>query len=325
MGLKDLVEKSYYYDKDGVLLHGDCLEVMKEIPSGSVDLVLTDPPYGNMKGAELDGWSKDKTNWDVAIEPDKLFLELVRILRENGQSIIFSQEPYTSKIRTCSVLNFKFCYPMIWKKDHFANALIAKKAPVSYFEDLSLFVKKYDTDLLHPLRQYSKKILEKLDLNLKQINKILGHRKAEHFFYWNTSQFKIPTQNTYNELKTVFKICKFDFFIEFEKIVEINKKFNKKFNLPENKKYKSNIYEYKKDYEGLHPTQKPVLLLEDLIKTYTNENDLVLDCFSGSSSTLVACKNTKRKYIGIEMEEKYCEISKQRLEKSDGKNAEQSH
>lgn len=201
---------------------------------------------------------------------------------------------------------------MIWKKDHFANALISKKAPVSYFEDINVFCKKYDTDLLHPLRQYSKKVMEFTGLRLKQINKELGHRRAEHFFYWNTSQFKIPTEKTYMEIKDKFKINKMEDYLSYKELVEINKKFNKKFNLNGESK-KSNILEYKKDYGRLHPTQKPVDLLIDLIKTYTDEGDLVLDFTMGSGSTGEACLKTNRYFIGIELNDEYYEIAYNRI------------
>jgi site-specific DNA-methyltransferase (adenine-specific) len=93
----------------------------------------------------------------------------------------------------------------------------------------------------------------------------------------------------------------------------INVKFNATFNLWEGKKYKSNILKYKKDYDGYHPTQKPVLLLEDLIKTFSNEGNLVVDLTCGSGSTGVACVNTGRNFIGIEKDEKYFEIAKERI------------
>ncbi|HFD2052105.1 TPA: hypothetical protein ACF2DE_002836 [Clostridium perfringens] len=172
-------------NKDNIkLIKGDCLEAMDKLINEGVrvDLILCDPPYGNMKGAELDGWKKSTTKWDIAIDPKEIFVRADKLLRENGILILFSQEPYTSQLRTQTITNLPFCYPMIWKKDHFANALISKKAPVSYFEDINVFCKKYDTDLLHPLRQYSKKVMEFTGLRLKQINKELGHRRAEHFF-----------------------------------------------------------------------------------------------------------------------------------------------
>ena len=112
-------------------------------------------------------------------------------------------------------------------------------------------------------------------------------------------------------------------FIEFEETFEELKqidseykiKYGSTFNLWEGKKYKSNILKYKKDYDGHHPTQKPVLLLEDLIKTFSNEGNTVIDLTMGSGSTGVACKNTNRNFIGIEMDDKYFEIAKERINK----------
>lgn len=125
------------------LIKGDCLEKMDELINEGVrvDLILCDPPYGNMKGAGLDGWKNSTTEWDTAIEPKEIFIRADKLLRENGILILFSQEPYTSQLRTQTITNLPFCYPMIWKKDHFANALISKKAPVSYFEDTMYFVR----------------------------------------------------------------------------------------------------------------------------------------------------------------------------------------
>jgi adenine specific DNA methylase Mod len=176
-------------------------------------------------------------------------------------------------------------------------------------------------------------------LNLKQINSKLGHRRAEHAFYVTSkkaiireivqkachvtrvgsSQFSLCTEKTYLELINVFGIAEMEGFKSFEELKEIDNEFKAKFastfNLWEGKKYKSNILKYKKDYTGHHPTQKPVLLLEDLIKTFSNENDLVVDLTMGSGSTLVACQNTNRNGIGIEMDENYFNIAKQRLNK----------
>ena len=306
---------TYYKNNNIELIHGECIESMNELIKQGVkfDAIITDPPYGNMKGAELDGWGDAKTNWDIAIEPHMLFETCNKLLRENGNLILFSQEPYTSELISKQNNNLPFLYRMIWLKDHFANALIAKKAPVSYYEDINVFCKKYDDDFSNELRKYSFKILEKLNITSKEINKELGHRKAEHFFYWNTLQFKLPTEDTYTELVNKFKIDEFSFFKDYKKLKELNKKYDKTFNLPSTNKYKSNVLNYKKDYEGLHPTQKPLLLIEDLIKTYTNEGNTILDFTCGSGTTLVAAQNLNRRCIGIELEEKYCEVAKIRL------------
>lgn len=297
------------------LYNDDCLEVMDRlIEQGTqIDLILCDPPYGIMKGARLDGWKNATTEWDIAIKPKDIYIRAEKLLRENGLLILFSQEPYTSELRTNTVNNLQFCYPMIWKKDHFANALISKKAPVSYFEDISVFFKKYDVDLKNPLRNYSKKVMEFIGLKLKEINKVLGHRKAEHFFYWNTNQFKLPTYKTYAELVDVFNINKMEGYIEFEQLEILNKRYNKTFNL-NGKTKKSNVLEHKKNYGRLHPTQKPLNLLIDLITTFSNENDVVLDFTMGSGSTGVACIHTNRRFIGIELNKNYFDIAKNRIE-----------
>ena len=173
----------------------DCLEGMKRIPDGSVDMILCDLPYGTMKGANLDGWVNQTTEWDEIIDTEKLFFEYERVLRMNGVAILFSQEPYTSHLRTFKSENLNFLYPMIWKKDHFANALIAKKAPVSYFEDINVFSKKYDKQNLHPLREYFKQILEFVGVKSSgDINSILGHARADHCFRIKSSQFGLCTK-----------------------------------------------------------------------------------------------------------------------------------
>ena len=312
-----------------ILYKGDCLIESNKIESGSVDLILTDLPYGNMNGAALDGWKDNKTSWDIAIEPKKIFEIANRILRKNGKMILFSQEPYTSRMTTEAIANVPFNFRMIWEKDHFANALIAKKAPVNYYEDVLVFSKmhqKHDFEGKHPLRDYFKIIMDCIGLNLKQINTKLGHRRAEHTFYINSTQYGLCTEKTYLELIKVFGIDKVNEFKEFAELKQIdteyrtdllkqmNEQYPSTFNLWEGNKYKSNILKYKKDYNGYHPTQKPVLLLEDLIKTFSNEGDLVCDLTMGSGSTGVACKNTNRDFIGIEMSKQYFNIAQKRID-----------
>lgn len=303
------------------LYHGDCLELMRDIQDGTVDLVLCDPPYGTMKGCSK--LSKDAFMWDEVIDTSKLFAEYERILRMNGVAILFSQEPYTSKLRTFKSENFNFLYPMIWKKDNFANALLAKKAPVSYFEDLNVFAKKYDKQGLHPLRNYFKNVMSFIGVkSCNEINAVLGHRRAEHCFYVTgdnvgSSQFGLCTEGTYNELVEKFHIDQMDGFKTFLELEELDIKFKRTFNLVNGKRYCPNVLEFKKDYGGLHPTQKPVALLEYLINTYTNEGETVLDNCMGSGSTGVACVNTGRNFIGIELDDTYFEIAKKRIKEAE--------
>ena len=160
------------------LLHGDCLIESDNIESGSVDLILTDLPYGTVANIgdsdTIEHGMKGKTEWDLAIEPKKIYEIANRILRKNGKMILFSQEPYTGRFTNEAIPNVPFNYRMIWEKDHFANSLIAKKAPVSYYEDILVFSKahpKHDFEGFHPLRAYFKIVMEYIGLNLKQINR----------------------------------------------------------------------------------------------------------------------------------------------------------
>ena len=294
------------------LLFGDCLIESDKIETGSVDLILTDLPYGNMRNAGLDGWGNNKTDWDFAIDPKQIYEIANRILRKNGKMVLFSQEPYTSKMINEAIANIPLNYRMIWKKDHFANALNAKKAPVSYFEDIIVFSKNHEFEGLHPLRPYFKKVFEYIGHTKKTILEQVGQR-ADHVFRFNSSQFDLCTIETYETLIYFYCIDKMEGFKTYEELKVINATFNATFNLWEGGKFKSNILEYKKDYEGLHPTQKPLLLLEDLIKTFSNEGDLVVDLTMGSGSTGVACKNTNRSFIGIEKDENYFKIAEQRI------------
>ena len=204
---------------------------------------------------------------------------------------------------------------MIWEKDHFANALISKKAPVSYFEDLSVFHKKYDKQGLHPLRKYAQNILAYIDNPKKYVVDVVG-QKVDHFFRSESTQFSLCTEKTYQELIDKFHIDKMEGFKTFAECEAIDRTFKRTFNLPDGQKFMANVLDFKKDYQGFHPTQKPVALLEYLIKTYTNEGEVVLDNCMGSGSTGVACVNTNRKFIGIELDKHYFEIAQDRITKA---------
>ena len=300
------------------LLHGDCLIESDNLESGSVDLILTDLPYGNMdtdggRKMGIDGWVK-------AIPPKKVYEIANRILRKNGKMILFSQEPYTTQLINETIPNVPFSYRAIWEKDSFANALGVNKNMIGYYEDILIFSKIHDTESLHPLRMYSKKLFDYLGVRKQDIQNKLKHQKWVHFFQFDgidNLQYGLCTESTYDELIQVFGIDKMQGFKAYAELKLIDDQFKKDlpstFNLWEGNKYKSNILKYKKDYGGLHPTQKPILLLEDLIKTFSNEGDLVVDLTMGSGSTAVACINTNRNFIGIELDDEYFEIAKERI------------
>lgn len=290
----------------------DCLEGMKQIPDGSVDAIICDLPYGTMKGANIEGWVKAgrDTSWDEIIPTDQLFAEYKRVIKRNGSIILFSQEPYTSHLRTSHAESIEFCYPMIWEKYHYGNPLVASIAPVSYFEDISVFRKRQMiTSPNHPLRPYFQEILAQIPGGKAEVMRKIGG-KADHTFRSSSTQFSLCTEQTYNELIEVFCIDKMQGFKPFAELVAINNSFDEEksgsiFNLPEGKQIKSNILKYAKDTDGFHPTQKPVALIADLIRTYTNEGDTILDNCMGSGTTAVACIKEKRHFIGFELNKEY--------------------
>ena len=301
------------------LYKGDCLIESDKIESGSVDLILTDLPYGTIKNIPLKGYENASTDWDVVIDTDKIMQIANRILRKNGKMILFAQQPFTNELINKANANVPFNYSMIWEKDHFANALTAKKAPLNYYEDVLVFSKNNEFEGLHPLRPYFKQVFEFIGGTKKIIIEKIG-QKADHTFRFNSSQFDLCTEQTYGKLMVVFSIFNMEGYKDFKELKEIDNQFKKKFastfNLWEGNKYKRNILKYKKDYNGHHPTQKPILLLEDLIKTFSNENDLVVDFTMGSGSTGVACENTKRNFIGIEKDENYFKIAEKRIKET---------
>jgi site-specific DNA-methyltransferase (adenine-specific) len=304
----------------GEILHGDCIKESEQIADGSVDLILTDPPYGTVKGAGLDGWENRTTEWDVALDPSELFNIAGDLLRQQGKLILFSQEPYTSKLVQSAPAIIPFSYRLIWVKDHFANSLIAQDSPVNLYEDIIVFTKSYDKCLNHPLRSYFEDILQYIGESKAGIIKQVG-QKADHCFRVNSSQFEIPTQETYNELITTFGIDEYTGFKPYAEIESIDAEFKNQrpnvFNLAPGEKYKSNVLEYDKPQSDLHPTQKPVDLLEDLITTYTHAGDRVVDLCAGSGSTAVAAYNTGREAIGIEKSKEYYETAVNRLSELD--------
>ena len=306
------------------LIKGDCLIESDKIESGSVDLILTDLPYGNMQGGDVKGDKKLKEirSWDNTIDPKKVFEIADRILRKNGKMVLFSQEPYTTKLITEAISNIPFNYRATWEKDNFAIALGAKVNMVSFTEDVLIFSKGECYEAKHPLRNTMQKYVSKygkdllIDLFLKEgryTSELSAKIHASYKFGFNNGRrFDLMNEKMYDYL------CHFiDFKETFKELQQVDNeykvKFASTFNLWEGNKYKSNILKYKKDYTGHHPTQKPVLLLEDLIKTFSNENDLVVDLTMGSGSTGVACKNTNRSFTGIELDDKYFEIAENRI------------
>ena len=231
---------------------GDCLELMKQIPDKSIDMILCDLPYGTTA-----------CKWDTVIPFEPLWEQYNRIIKDNGAIVLFGSEPFSTELRHSNLKNYK--YDWVWKKNNAGNFALCKKQPLKYHEVISVFYKKMP--IYNP--QGIKKLeTPKLMSNKNKAGK-LGHLSSEK---------------------------KRDFYIQ------------------EYKNYPSTIIEFSRPHKPLHPTQKPVELLEYLIKTYTNEGEIVLDNCMGSGSTCVACVNTNRHYIGFEKEPKYYDIACKRIE-----------
>lgn len=339
------------------LILGDCLEEMKKMPDKSVDLILCDLPYGTTA-----------CKWDIIIPFKPMWEECYRILRPNGFIVLTASQPFTTKLIYGNIDNFS--HQWIWQKDQGSNPLLANIMPMKNFEDVIVFsneYKPYDYELKNPLRKYFYDILVFLGKTYKQIEKELGHRKAEHTFYvipkkhlidkigqkidhtlrFGSTQFGLCTKKTYNELLDAYNLKQEKFILSYCELEKINKEFEK--TLPDyprvynpqkikGKKYKSgdgflqhtgtfkdggiiseeryptSIIKFSTDKsKSLHPTQKPVALMEYLIKTYTNEGDTVLDFAMGSGTTGVACKELGRDFIGIEINKEYYDIAVNRI------------
>jgi len=301
------------------LYKGDCLIESDKIESGSVDLILTDLPYGTMEGQSNSGiyhQGKEKHEWDNIIPTYKIMEIANRILRKNGKMILFAQEPFTNKLMNSAIPNLPFNYRAIWLKDTLGSFMRSKKALLYKTEDILIYSKNNEFEGLHPLRPYFKQVFEFIGGTKKRIIETIGQR-SDHVFRFKSSQFDLCTLETYKDLIKYFQINEMKGFKDFDYLEEIHNNYKNEFastfNLKEGDKYKSNVFEHKRDRDNYHPTQKPVLLLEDLIKTFSNENDLVVDLTMGSGSTGVACKNTNRDFIGIEMNDEYFKIAEQRI------------
>ena len=232
------------------LLNGDCLELMKTIPDGSVDMILTDPPYGTTA-----------CKWDSVIDFDLMWQQLKRIIKPNGAIVLFGSEPFSSALRMSNIKQYK--YDWVWDKKKPGAIGIAKYQPLRYTENISVF-----------------------------------YGKRCNYFPIMTEREKVKISRNYKHSE-----------INHESLAAMSE--NKEYT----HKFPSNILEFSNASQKgkLHPTQKPVALLEYLIKTYTQEGETVLDFTCGSGSTLVAAKNTNRHAIGIELDETYFKIAQDRI------------
>ena len=237
------------------LIQGDCLEVMKNIPSASVDMILCDLPYGTTRN-----------KWDTCLNLDKLWEQYKRIIKDNGAIVLFSQMPFTAALVMSNPKMFR--YEWIAEKSLATGFLNAKRMPMKAHENILVFYKK------------------------------------------------LPTYNAQMTKGKPYSITRRDIGGQYLHNFESIETKNEGTRCP-----RDVLRDLWQPYCGgkmYHPTQKPVPLLEYLIKTYTNEGDTVLDNCMGSGSTGVACVNTKRDFIGVELDENYFDIARRRINDTTG-------
>lgn len=306
------------------LMQGDCMEELKKLEDESVDLILTDPPYGTIKGLRIEkpeGYAENKRNdWDDVVDIPTMLTEFHRVLRPKGRAIIFGNNGYTQELRNASNGYMKYVYPLYWVKNRFANPLAARTAPLSYVEDMTVFYKTNGKKIRQ--RDYIRKVYDYIGKDRKEVAEDLDVKKTILDRSWHErKQFSIPTEELYKKLEDRYKLDNMEGYLTYDGLLEVVKEETPApaFNIPEGKGHAKNVFEVAKDSYGknaLHPTQKPVLLMEQLIEIFSNEGDVILDAFMGSGSTGVACQNTGREFIGIEIDEEYFRLSEERLKEN---------
>lgn len=294
------------------------MEELKSLPNESVDLILTDPPYGTIKGLEIIKGGKvvnKRNDWDVVVDVEGMLEEFQRVLRPNGKALIFGNNGYTQELRNGSHTYLQYIYPLYWIKNTFGSPLSAKKAPLSYVEDITVFTKNFGEKKRQ--REYMKRVADYIKVDRKEISERLGiGRGVVDRSWYNDRQFRIYTEVNYNKLVEEFNLEDMEGFKTYQELKELEREESPApvFNIPDGKGHVSNVFNVAKDTSYLHPTQKPVLLMEQLIEIYTNEGDVVLDAFMGSGSTGVASLNLGRQFIGIELDGEYFNVAKKRIE-----------
>ena len=315
------------------VLQGDCLELMKQIPDKSVDFILCDLPYGTTA-----------CRWDTVIPFEPLWEQYMRLISPHGSIVLTSSQPFTTLLIAS---NFSwFNYSWVWKKEQGSNFLSSKYMPLRNHEDILVFSKTNDIGTNDELRQYFYNEKVRGGFTNKQINEMLGYATsgsgmAGHYFKKDKEQFSIPNKNDYQKLQSTGFFQKPYDEIESAYLGGTNRKtYNpqmrkgRRYIAKQGKgsavygnkdgavtttndgdRYPLTVLEFKRDQGKLHPTQKPVALFEYLIKTYTNEGDLVLDNTAGSGTTAIAAINTNRNYILMEKESEYIAIIKERIAK----------
>lgn len=299
--------QNYFFDENYILINADCLTTMPELTNLgiSVNHIITDIPYGTIQGLAIEGWKKkgNVPQWDCPIEIVPMIDACFNISKANSNLILFSQEPMTFKLNYELNIFQKYALSnkMIWIKNNHANGFSAKITPLNYYEEMLLIRKSLDENNSIEIRKYFKNMLEFIGVSKKDIMKKLG-QGLDHCFRYANRTFYMPTEKNYQALIDTYHIDLMKDFIPYARLRQQWDDENTTiFNIPKGEKIVKNIFEYKKDKNNIHPTQKPVALLKKLIEIFSNKNDLILDFACGSGSTGIAAIKSGRKFLGIEL------------------------
>lgn len=323
-----------------IILEGDSTQILKTIPDKSIDLIICDPPY-NIKKAEWDRISNYQ-EWLCS----NIILELQRVLKDNGSFYLFHNDmPTISKVMVWIENKTKFVFKqmIVWNKK-FKGAKnegylqgyneveglrnYQKMAEYILFytfqDDTGLTKVKLDMNNFPSLRKYFRDFQQALGLSLPQINKRLGHRKAEHAFYWNSSQWDLPTKETYEELCKLPLLRQDYSFVrqDYEKLRQeyesLRQQYEEQRYVFNNQKTHHSVWNYEliSNKQNGHITEKPLPLIENIIRYSSNQNQIILDPFIGSGTTAIAAMNLQRHFIGIEKDSKYVKIANERINKN---------
>ena len=257
-----------YYSENYSLLHGNCLERMKEIPDDSVDLVLCDLPYGTTK-----------CKWDTVIDIKELWGEYRRIIKKpSGVILLFGQQPFTSLLVSSNYDWFK--YNIIWKKNKTTQFLLANYRPMKCTEDICVF----------------------------SMGGAAAASKKKGNMTYNPQGLKPVDIKKKNSKERIGKMLNQSHHLGPNNKLISNSEYTQKFT-----NYPTELIEFDIEYDTIHETQKPVKLIEHLIRTYSNEGEFVLDNTMGSGTTGIGCVNTKRKFLGIELNDLYFKLATHRI------------
>ena len=316
------METNKYPFNKSKIIQGDCLEKMKLIPDGSIDMILADLPYGTTA-----------CSWDVIIPFEPLWQQYKRIIKDKGVIVLFGSEPFSTLLRISNFNSYK--YDWIWEKNNAGNFQLVNYQPLKMHEIISVF---YNETPNMQFAKIMKKNIKRMGLKQIEISK-LQLSKTGGVTGWVTNKLngsQLPTKEQWSKICNLFGIKnKYNKILQTVNNVTYNTELDdvelilsnkgkagnlghlssesKRETYLQNKTgYPKSILKYNRE-NGLHPTQKPIPLIEFLIKTYTNEGDIVLDNVAGSGTTGAACINLKRDFILIEKELKYYEVIKKRI------------